>query len=50
MMKTNTRSQWKIFTPMAIAVCLMTACSDGDDGKAGQPGVVSISIEQADQQ
>ncbi|MBW3513880.1 MULTISPECIES: OmcA/MtrC family decaheme c-type cytochrome [unclassified Shewanella] len=48
MMKTNTRSQWKIFTPMAVAVCLMTACSDGDDGKEGPPGIVSISIEQAD--
>ncbi|MCS6257947.1 OmcA/MtrC family decaheme c-type cytochrome [Shewanella baltica] len=48
MMNTNTRSQWKIFTPIAVAVCLMTACSDGEEGKEGPPGIVSISIEQAD--
>lgn len=47
MMKTNTRSQWIAFTPIAMAVCLMTACSDGDDGKEGPPGTVGITIEQA---
>ncbi|MGI1989005.1 OmcA/MtrC family decaheme c-type cytochrome [Shewanella glacialipiscicola] len=48
MMKMNNRSQWKVFTPIAIAVCLMTACSEGDDGKEGPPGTISISIEKAD--
>ncbi|MGL4615617.1 MAG: OmcA/MtrC family decaheme c-type cytochrome, partial [Shewanella sp.] len=47
MMKINNRSQWITLTPIALAIGLMTACSDGDDGKAGPPAVVSIAIEQA---
>lgn len=47
MMKTNTRSQLKILIPIAVAVSLITACSDGEDGQEGPSGSISINIEQA---
>ncbi|MGL5390463.1 MAG: multiheme c-type cytochrome, partial [Shewanella sp.] len=47
MMKTTNRSQWVTLTPIALAIGLMTGCSDGDDGKEGPPGAVSIAIAQA---
>ncbi len=45
MMKFKPKNAWWKLSP--LVVCLLAACSDGDDGQVGPPGEVGINIAKA---